>query len=137
MVHIERVAHEVAVAGFLSRYPTPYVRRHITVNKMCYLKYDVKLKKMSFLPRITTESTSISNHKCITTSFYIYIHTHACTYARTQTYTHTHTQTHTQTHTHTDIYIYHLKPHYKSTENSVINEMRRCRFNDPLNTFYL
>ena len=33
----ERVAH-VAAAGFLSRYlsgPLPYVRRHITVNKMC------------------------------------------------------------------------------------------------------
>ena len=44
MVHIkepfcysERVA-DVAVAGFLFRYlsgPLPYVRRHITVNKMC------------------------------------------------------------------------------------------------------
>ena len=34
---MERVAH-VAAAGFLSRYlngPLPYVRRHITVNKMC------------------------------------------------------------------------------------------------------
>ena len=44
MMHIKktfsankRVAH-VAAAGFLSRYlngPLPYVRRHITVNKMC------------------------------------------------------------------------------------------------------
>ena len=34
---IERVAHVVA-AGFLSHYlsgPLPYVRHHITVNKMC------------------------------------------------------------------------------------------------------
>ena len=34
----ERVAHVMAAAGFLSRYltgPLPYVRRHITVNKMC------------------------------------------------------------------------------------------------------
>ena len=34
---IERVAY-VATAGFLSRYlngPLPYVRRYITVNKMC------------------------------------------------------------------------------------------------------
>ena len=33
----ERVAH-VAAIGFLSRYlsgPLPYVRRHITVSKMC------------------------------------------------------------------------------------------------------
>ena len=37
---IERVAH-VAEAGFLSRYlsgPLPYVWRHITVNKMCWVR---------------------------------------------------------------------------------------------------
>ena len=37
LLQIERVAH-VAAAGFLSHYlsgPLPYVRRHITVNKMC------------------------------------------------------------------------------------------------------
>ena len=32
---MERVAHEVAAVGVLSRYISPYVRRHITVNKMC------------------------------------------------------------------------------------------------------
>ena len=34
---LKRVAHVVAAAGFLSRYlngPVPYVRSHITVNKM-------------------------------------------------------------------------------------------------------
>ena len=39
MVHI-RVAH-VAEAGFLSHYlngPLPYIRCHITVNKMCVVK---------------------------------------------------------------------------------------------------
>ena len=33
-----KVAHVVAAVGFISRYlndPLPYVRRHITVNKMC------------------------------------------------------------------------------------------------------
>ena len=42
MMHIkeplERVAHVMAALGFLSRYLSgslPYVRRHITVNKMC------------------------------------------------------------------------------------------------------
>ena len=38
MVHIEEPCAHVVVAGFLSRYvsgPLPYVRRHITVNKMC------------------------------------------------------------------------------------------------------
>ena len=37
LLQTERVAY-VAAAGFLSRYlngPLPYVRRHITVNKMC------------------------------------------------------------------------------------------------------
>ena len=32
---------QVAAAGFLSRYlsgPLPYVRRHITVNKMCLMR---------------------------------------------------------------------------------------------------
>ena len=36
--HLKRLAHEVAAAGFLSRYlngPLPHVRRQITVNKMC------------------------------------------------------------------------------------------------------
>ena len=36
----EKVAHVVA-AGFLSRYlsgPLPYVRRHVTVNKMCWVR---------------------------------------------------------------------------------------------------
>ena len=43
MMHIKEplllIAH-VAVAGFLSRYlsgPVPYVWRHITVNKMCWV----------------------------------------------------------------------------------------------------
>ena len=37
LLFTERVAH-VTAAGFLSHYlsgPLPYVRRHITVNKMC------------------------------------------------------------------------------------------------------
>ena len=37
LLYSERVAR-VAAAGFLSHYlsgPLPYVRRHITVNKMC------------------------------------------------------------------------------------------------------
>ena len=36
--NLERVAHVIAAAGFLSRYlndTLPYVRRNITVNKMC------------------------------------------------------------------------------------------------------
>ena len=35
---IEMVSHVVAAAGFLSRNwngPLPYVRRHVTINKMC------------------------------------------------------------------------------------------------------
>ena len=38
LVSISYVDNYVAAAGFLSRYlsgPLPYVRRHITVNKMC------------------------------------------------------------------------------------------------------
>ena len=34
----KRVAHVIAAAGLLSGYfcgPFPYVRRHITINKMC------------------------------------------------------------------------------------------------------
>ena len=46
---IEKIAH-VAAAGFLSHYlcgPLPYVRRHITVNKMCQVSLN---KNISFLP---------------------------------------------------------------------------------------
>ena len=42
MVHIkEPLQLNVAAAGFLSRYlsgPLPYVWRHITVNKMCWVR---------------------------------------------------------------------------------------------------
>ena len=37
---IRKIAHVVVAAGFLSRYlngPLPYVWRHITVNKMCWV----------------------------------------------------------------------------------------------------
>ena len=37
----EKITHLVAVVGFLFHYvngPLPYVRRHITVNKMCRVR---------------------------------------------------------------------------------------------------
>ena len=75
----KRVAHVVAAMGFLSEYlhgPLPYVRRNITLNKMCWMHFlpsflPVMLNWSNDQAKIITKIASLRNGTIIVTLYII------------------------------------------------------------------
>ena len=92
----KRVAY-VAAAGFLSRYlsgPLPYVRRRITVNKMCWVRRKIK-HFLSFPNSRLFIFITVFNAQVNTSILLLYTF-HRLRYLHTYYHTHTHTHTHTR-----------------------------------------